>query len=218
MASLHEEWRTLKIGNGSYQVSSCGRVRSLRSGSPRVLKLAARPDGYLSVWAGEKSMSLVHRLVAQAFLGEPPDGMQVNHIDGDKSNNEVRNLEYVTRKQNMQHALRTGLMPRDGADNPSAKATEEQIRQAHQMVSSGIGVKRVAESLGLPHSVVRHAVNGKTWKHLGLGPVQGIPRGRVRSEVRSKAIDMLSQGMHKRDVAAALGLCVQTIRRIEANA
>jgi hypothetical protein len=68
--------------------------------------------GYLSLTIyknGERITRSVHRLVAEAFLGGPHPGFDVNHIDGDKTNNRIENLEWCTREENVQHAVRTGL-------------------------------------------------------------------------------------------------------------
>lgn len=79
----------------------------------RVLKPWRDGNGYAVVNIckdGKRFAVNVHRLVAEAFHGEQPGTMDVNHKDGDKANNAAGNLEWCTRKQNMLHALRTGLL------------------------------------------------------------------------------------------------------------
>lgn len=114
-----ESWKSVGIDGGRYsdryQVSDCGRVRShpgarvKGSKSGRVLSQSFGSKGYrqVNLCKDNRQHSVkVHRLVAAAFLGPKPDGLQVNHIDGDKNNNHVSNLEYVTAKENTRHAHR----------------------------------------------------------------------------------------------------------------
>lgn len=106
-----EEWRAIHFGN--YEVSNLGNVRVVVGKRPGSLKKASRSStGYYIVglsYQGKCTTSLVHRLVAAAFLGECPAGYEVNHKDGNKANNRLENLEYVTRKENARHAFDMGL-------------------------------------------------------------------------------------------------------------
>jgi hypothetical protein len=119
-----ETWKPVVGYEGLYEVSDMGRVRSLDKWCPigrygrvkkkgRILKLDQR-HGYMRIMLqngvrAEKFCSAVHRLVAQAFIPNPMGKCQVNHIDGNKANNTVSNLEWCTPKENMQHAIKTGL-------------------------------------------------------------------------------------------------------------
>jgi hypothetical protein len=111
-----------------YEVSSDGEVRCLdflQKGYTKVLKQRLR-DRYLSV-ALRKEAHSVHRLVAAAFLG-PANGRQVNHIDGDRTNNRPSNLEYCTASENMKHCFRIGLQSNKGERHSQSKLSENDIR------------------------------------------------------------------------------------------
>jgi hypothetical protein len=95
-------------GHDKYFADHAGNVYSSRSGAPRRLSQRLGSCGYWCVEVNGKTR-LVHRVVAAAFLGECPEGMQVNHKDGDKSNNTPLNLEYVTPSQNIRHSHEIGL-------------------------------------------------------------------------------------------------------------
>lgn len=97
-----ENWKDIKGYEGHYMVSDLGRIKSLKSKiimKPEIMKL-----GYHRVHISKNGQSekiLIHVLVAQAFLNDKPDGMELNHKDEDKSNNKLSNLEWVTHKENM---------------------------------------------------------------------------------------------------------------------
>lgn len=105
-----EHWKDIAGYEGLYQVSDIGNIRSSRTGKMMKLCVNSR-NGYVYCVLSNKQKRKncrVHRLVASAFLGVR-DGLQVNHIDGDKANNKLSNLEWVTRSENMKHAFATGL-------------------------------------------------------------------------------------------------------------
>lgn len=107
-----EIWKAIEGTKGYIEVSNEGRVRSLLSGEPRILKTQVDKKGYIrfSTTIERENMTFkVHREVAKAFIDNPNNLPQVNHIDGDKSNNSVSNLEWVTNKENAHHAIANGL-------------------------------------------------------------------------------------------------------------
>lgn len=114
-----ERWLPIAGYEGMYEVSSHGRVRSLdredSAGRPRrgrVLR-PALSSGYPYVHLHKESQGSairIHALVANAFLGERPEGYTVNHIDGVKTNNCVENLEYMSCLDNVRHACSLGLV------------------------------------------------------------------------------------------------------------
>lgn len=121
-----EIWKDIEEFKGLYQVSNLGRVRSIdrlityRTGTKRltkgtILTIGQNKLGYqqVSLSKNDKMYSRrVHRLVANAFIKNTKNYKEVNHIDGNKKNNKVENLEWCNRSQNMQHAVRLGLKPK----------------------------------------------------------------------------------------------------------
>lgn len=105
---LNEVYKDIEGYEGIYQVSNLGNVRNQRG---KVLKTYQINSGYLCLKLfdanGKRSSHLVHRLVAAAFLSKPKK--EVNHIDGNKHNNTVSNLEWCTSSENKRHALDTGI-------------------------------------------------------------------------------------------------------------
>ena len=106
---MKEAWKDIKGYEGKYKVSNLGRIKSLyKNKDGKVMKYLSNPNGYLyiALTKGDRNYKrlLIHRLVAIHFIPNPEDKPQVNHIDGNKHNNSVSNLEWVTGSENQIHA------------------------------------------------------------------------------------------------------------------
>lgn len=102
---MMEVWRDIPGYERHYQVSSAGRVRSVKR-TPRILKTGFQPNGYerVCLWMdGQKKSKMVHRLVASAFIANPKNCTDINHMDEDKANNDVSNLEWCDHRYNMNY-------------------------------------------------------------------------------------------------------------------
>lgn len=106
---MTEIWKEVAGSDGKYKVSNLGNMMTYRGRTPRLLKQHANPKGYMitCLCVNRKSKTVVvHRLVAQAFIPNPENKPQVNHIDGKKANNVVSNLEWNTASENGLHSFK----------------------------------------------------------------------------------------------------------------
>lgn len=140
--STKEEWRPIKGYEGFYEVSSLGRVRSLdrvvkcKNGNcqkffGKIMKPRTNKDGYLTValsMNNKQKSKQIHRLVAITFLPNPKKLPQVNHRDCNKQNNYVDNLEWCSCQENIQHALKTGVV-KQGSEHHNAKLSKQQVQE-----------------------------------------------------------------------------------------
>ena len=170
-----EIWKQVVGYEGLYEVSNIGSVRRM-AGSPKtktthLLKHTPHTAGYPTVMLCRESRpnrQLVHRLVAFAFFGARGDAFEVNHKDGNKHNANLENLEWVTCKENMRHAVRTGLYPPHGCKGEAhgrAKLTEMDVKIIRDLKGK---VKQVelAEEFSVSQPVISAIQLRKTWKHV----------------------------------------------------
>ncbi|WP_242227195.1 NUMOD4 domain-containing protein [Bacillus cereus group sp. BfR-BA-01315] len=124
---MTEIWKDIEGYEGYYQVSNTGKIKNKRNS--RIRKNCLTKYGYLNVQlliSGKDKTFQVHRLVAQAFIPNPNNKTQVNHIDGNKLNNNIDNLEWVTPKENMKHAWDIGLY-KDSVESIKKNAIKAQL-------------------------------------------------------------------------------------------
>lgn len=147
-----EYWRQIP-SFPMYSASNYGRIRNDKTG--RILHMYPNPRGYLMLTlskCGEQRSISVHRLIAETFLGGPHPDLDVNHIDGDKTNNCIENLEWCTRLENVRHAVSTGL--RHGPKH-------EETRKAVRVIDDDlvfVSIRQCAEYLGCDTASLRYAL------------------------------------------------------------
>lgn len=145
-----ERWKSVD-DFPTYEVSDEGRIRNVKTG--RVLKKTRTSKGYEQVSLRkdkQQHVLRVHRLIADTFYGEHDD-LDVNHIDGDKLNNKLSNLEFCTRKENINHAFRTGLK------QPSRM---KKVR----VIETGVvynSIRECARQIGVDQSMICQCLTGR---------------------------------------------------------
>lgn len=186
VSTASEEWRDVVGYEGYYLISSLGRLYSI----PR--EIYVRPSvnckgywktvlSYVDTGKGKRNEVLVHDLVAEAFIGECPEGKEVNHKNGIKTDNTYTNLEYVTHPENILHAWRSGLRKiRHSTRMLSDKDVIEVRRLWHALPKKRAGDNRggfcfrtprgsltvIAKRFGICPEHVRQIGQGKCWPDL----------------------------------------------------
>ena len=160
-------WKQI-ILNGiktNYEVNELGEVRNIRT--KYKLKLQMNRNGYLEAHIYFKAKNrplLVNRLVAKAFIPNPLNKEEVNHIDGIKINNHITNLEWCTREENMQHSWRIGLRHKMlGYDNPSTKIRKWQVHNICKFLEKGIFPKEISEKTGISVDIIKSIKYKQSW-------------------------------------------------------
>lgn len=170
---MREVFEDLKGYEDSYQISDFGRIFTKRRlignqilyGKELVPQLT--DDGYLKVTLsrnGESKKFYLHRLVAIQFIENLSNLPQVNHIDGNKLNNSVTNLEWCTKSENQNHAVRTGLMQK-GQDRPSAKLTESQVLEIYKL-KGVLKAQDIADKYRVSKNTINCILRGSKWSYL----------------------------------------------------
>lgn len=179
----HRKWHSFPGHEGIYEITRDGRVRSLprlvnspAAGGQRMirgreLKLQSIKGywGFLAHAAnGRKTSAYVHRAIAQLFVPNPEGKPHVNHIDGDKTNNDPANLEWVTHAENMAHGFRTGLIPPPssgpGEQSPAAKLDWGKVAQIRTLLAEGRTHQSLAEQFGVKKGSIGFIARNETWK------------------------------------------------------
>jgi hypothetical protein len=175
-----EIWKSIE-GYPYYQVSNTGSVKSLvriilkKNGQKqtikgRLMKLKKCKFGYYRVplvdLNGYQKNFLVHRLVLINFSAFDQEKKQVNHINGDKTDNRIENLEWVTCSENQIHAHKIGLKSQKGENHAQARLKESDILEIRKLIQLGYKQKVIAEKYGIIRSYVSEIKTRKAWSHI----------------------------------------------------
>lgn len=175
-----EEWAKIKDFE-FYMVSSFGRIKSLpklkirsKVGSfitkEKIIKQNISNTGYLFFSIchanGKIFTKYTHRIVAQAFIPNPENKLEVNHINGVKTKNMVHQLEWNTKSENNIHAYKIGLKNKQGEKHHMAKLTEDKVLEIRHLIKIGEDSKDLAKSYNVSNKTILDVSNYKTWNHI----------------------------------------------------
>lgn len=181
---MKEIWKDIIGYEGLYQISNLGRVKVLQRTvfvngkkpfikQEEILNGSVESKGYL-VFALYKNLKRsilkAHRLIAIHFIPNPEGKPQINHIDGNKLNNNLSNLEWCTFKENAVHAFKTGLRVNPkGQDHGGSKLTDETVKEiVSKYKMGGISYRKLGKEYAISYAVIYNIMRGKVWSHITL--------------------------------------------------
>ena len=173
-----------RLPASQYLVSNLGRVKRLARSvsvayfaqgenrtkqyhvSELICKIGLSTRGYprINIGCGTQKCYAVHRLVAEAFITNPSNKPQVNHINGIKTDCRAENLEWSTNQENRDHAVATGLQPR--GMRMASKLTDTDIRQIHYLRALGQTQRQIAAQFDVVQQTIQKIVTRKRWAHV----------------------------------------------------
>lgn len=152
-----------------YIIKQSGVILSTYRGSMKPVAITKCNKGYNRVCLtrkdGQKQSYLVHRLVAKKFIPNPHNLPQVNHKDGDKDNNSVDNLEWVTGQQNVKHSVKTGLIKR-GDDRPNAKLSAKAVKELRALREEGYNYYELGRMFNIAYQTAHKVCTRQTYTHI----------------------------------------------------
>lgn len=159
---MKEIWKNIKRYENLYKVSNWGRVKSARNNI--LLKLHIQKNGYLRVSLsknGKIKYYNIHRLVAEAFIPNPNNYPIINHIDGNKKNNNVKNLEFCTYSHNNKEARRLGLnISKKGKYNHKSRKVVQYDKKGN-IIKEWDYMNLITEILGYDYTSISKCCSGK---------------------------------------------------------
>lgn len=169
---MEEVWKDIPGFEGEYQISNMGKVKSFsRYQEGRILKpwltKGNGKSGYYYISLGRKHRQLVHRLVALTFLIK--NNQTVNHKDGNKLNNRVDNLEWVSYSENNKHAYTNKLKKAPnllGGEICNHKLTEKQVILIRELRKQEVPVKELTKLFSVHYSTIYNIIRKSTWKNI----------------------------------------------------
>ena len=166
---MEEIWKDIPGFEDDYQASNLGRIRRVIKNKELffIRTLIVSNRGYHIIHFsinGISKMCRVHRLVAQTFIPNPENKPQINHIDGNKINNHIGNLEWCTAKENDKHAVATGLSSKVGERNANSKLKSFQVRVIRKI--DDMTEFEIAKIFNISRANVGRIKRKEYWKHI----------------------------------------------------
>lgn len=170
-----EYWKEIAGYNGDYLVSSLGRIKSfVKDRTGRLMCPYTNPKrGYAGVFltkGGKKHYHLIHRLMAEAFIENPEGKETVNHKDGVKANNTVENLEWMTNRENVLHAMDNGLVKcrEFGENHPRAVLSNLDVKRIKMCLWCAMSKAEIASIFDVCVQRIDEISRERGWAHVKL--------------------------------------------------
>ena len=216
------KWIFINGHKSKYIVSSYGYIISFnfhhRTPVPIILKdKISKTDGYhrvILVYNGKKYTFLVHRLVAKAFIKNPKNKVEVNHINGNKNMNNVENLEWATRVENQKHAYKNELIhPTYG----NAKLSLETVEEICQMIKDNIPDKEILNRIDvLTRDQLTSIKHGRSWTNISKKYIVTKPGPvKLTNEQKSVIYNLLLNNIPVKEIIKITGVSQTSIYRIK---
>jgi len=161
--TTNEKWVSVLGYDGLYEVSDLGNVKSTKFGKEKIMKQHTNRYGYCKIDLlnnTKRKKHSVHRLVAIAFLENPENKLQVNHKNGIKSDNRLENIEFNTRKENMNHARKNGLTSNNSGKQ---RLTEKDVIDMRRL-RTFLPTRELAIIFNVSVNQVISIINRRSWK------------------------------------------------------
>ena len=216
---LNPMWKRIYGDDGTiseYEVSNMGCIRN--ANSMNICKpMINKKNGYVYIHFSDRSVRLVHRIVAKAFIPNLENKAEVNHINGNKHCNWVGNLEWTTRQENATHAVVNNLILR-GSNQPVAIHTEEEAHKVCKLIEQGKGAAAIARETGLPKSFVIGILYRGEWSEVSSQYKIPKPKSFMTEELVHTICKKLESGVKAMDIAKELNLNPNNIYSITTGA
>jgi len=164
---MEEQWKDIDGYNGDYQISNMGRVKSFKKGREFIRKPYLNKNVgyfYISLYKNNNKKSYRRcRLVAKYFVDNPQNKPDVNHKDGNKQNDYYKNLEWVTPKENMNHAVKNGLHDVKGSKNPRSKLSKNDVMIIKERLANGETHREIAIDFNVNRKAITKISTGRRW-------------------------------------------------------
>ena len=226
-------WREIPQLAITYEVSDTGHIVRIAKydRDPKPIRTELRPfkdtHGYMKISIQRdqhKKHWYVHRLVWEAFRGLIPSEMDVNHIDGDKTNNRLNNLELLTRSENMLHFHRRLRPSRNHVRTAryKTKLTPDDVRKILALDQSGLSPTEIAQRYSVTDAAISHILHGRNWRRItGFKPqrnghVRGVrhPHAKLTPESVRDILELRQQGISLAKIARRYSVSDQAIHAI----
>lgn len=162
---------------------------------------------------GKYKFKGIHNLVALTYIPNPNNYTDVNHIDGNKLNNHVSNLEWCTKSYNSTYNSTLGINPK-GSKVGTSKLSEEKVLEIYECLQSGIKSRDIAKAYNVCPATIHSIRKGQWWKSLNLSPITTLPSN-INYETIIKVEKLLSNYTKDTIISKEVGCCYKTVKKIK---